>query len=87
MGKSEQLSYTITIVDTLVCMFFDGMLEEMLERKFSVRHRKTLKTEHSLVEKDMIKRILMTKSNIYICSTNGRNKDLCTFAKRNNQGH
>ena len=45
MGKSEQLSYTITIVDTHVCTFFDGVLEEMLERIFGVRHRKTLKTE------------------------------------------
>ena len=45
MGKSEQLSYTITIVDTHVCTFLDGVLEEMLERNFGVRRRKTLKTE------------------------------------------
>lgn len=51
MGNSEQLSYTITIVDTHVCTFFDGVLEEMLERIFSVRHRKTLKTEHFTIEK------------------------------------
>ena len=51
MGKSEQLSYTITIVDTHVCTFFDGVLEEMLERNFGVRHRETLKTEHFILEK------------------------------------
>ena len=51
MGNSEQLSYTITIVDTHVCTFFDGVLEEMLERNFGVRHRKTLKSEHFIVEK------------------------------------
>ena len=51
MGKSEQLSYTITIVDTQVCTFFDSVLEEMLERNFGVRHRKTLKTEHFIVKK------------------------------------
>ena len=33
MGNSEQLSYTITIVDTHICTFFDGVLEEMLESK------------------------------------------------------
>ena len=51
MGNSEQLSYTITIVDTHICTFFDGVLEEMLERIFGVRHRKTLKTEHFIFEK------------------------------------
>ena len=45
MGNSEQLSYTITIVDTHVCMFFDSVLEEMLERNFGVRRRKTIKTK------------------------------------------
>ena len=43
MGKSEQLSYTITIVDTHVCMFFDSVLEEMLERNLSVHNGKTPK--------------------------------------------
>ena len=51
MGNSEQLSYTITIVDTQVCTFFDSVLEEMLERNFGVRHRKTLKTAHFIVKK------------------------------------
>ena len=51
MGKSEQLSYTITIVDTHVCTFFDSVLEEMLDRIFGVRYRKTLKTEHFIVKK------------------------------------
>ena len=50
MGNSEQLSYTITIVDTHVCTFFDGVLEEMLERNFGVRHRETLKTEQFRVK-------------------------------------
>ena len=40
-GNSEQFSYSPTIVDTHVCTFFDGVLEEMLERKLSIRHRKT----------------------------------------------
>ena len=43
IGNSKQLSYSPTIVDTGVCTFFDGVLEEMLERIFSVHHRKTLK--------------------------------------------
>ena len=51
MGNSEQLSYAITIVDTHVCTFFDGVLEEMLERIFGVRHRKILKTEHFIAKK------------------------------------
>ena len=51
MGKSEQLSYTITIVDTHIYTFFDGVLEEMLERNWSVRHRKTIKTEYFIVKK------------------------------------
>ena len=51
MGNSEQLSYAITIVDTHVFTFFDGVLEEMLERIFGVRHRKTLKTEYFIVKK------------------------------------
>ena len=50
MGNSEQLSYTITIVATHVCTFFDGVLEEMLERNFGVRHRETLKTEQFRVK-------------------------------------
>ena len=50
MGNSEQFSYTITIVDTHICMFFDGVLEEMLERNFGVRRRKTLKTEQFRVK-------------------------------------
>ena len=49
MGNSEQFSYTITIVDTHVCTFFDGVLEEMLERKFSVRPRKMIKTEYFIL--------------------------------------
>ena len=51
VGKSEQFSYTITIVDTHVCTFFDGVLEEMLERNWSVRHRKTRKTQQIIIEK------------------------------------
>lgn len=51
MGNSEQLSYTITIVGTHVCTFFDGVLEEMLERNFDVHHRETLKTEHFINKK------------------------------------
>ena len=46
MGKSEQLTYSPTIVDTHVCTFFDGVLEEMLERKCDVHRRKTLKNEY-----------------------------------------
>ena len=59
MGKSEQLSYTITIVDTHVCMFFDGVLEEMLERNLSVHHRKhnkyLSKSTESVKNKEEIK--------------------------------
>ena len=51
MGNSEQFSYTFTIVDTHVCTFFDSVLEEMLERNWSVRHRKTIKTEYFIVKK------------------------------------
>ena len=50
VGNSEQFSYSPTIVDTHVCTFFDGVLEEMLERKFDVRSRKTLKTEQFRVK-------------------------------------
>ena len=50
-GNSEQLFYSPTIVDTHDCTFFDGVLEEMLERNFDVHHRKTLKTEHFIVKK------------------------------------
>ena len=50
-GNSEQFSYSPTIVGTHVCTFFDGVLEEMLERIFGVRHRKTLKTEHFITKK------------------------------------
>ena len=51
MGNSEQLSYTITIVDIHVCTFFDVVLEEMLERISSVRCRKTLETEYFIIKK------------------------------------
>lgn len=51
MGNSEQLSYTITIVDTHVCTFFDGVLEKVLERNWSVRHRKIQKMQQILIEK------------------------------------
>ena len=40
-GKSEQFSYSPTIVDTHICTFFDGVLEKVLERILSVHHRKT----------------------------------------------
>ena len=50
-GKSEQLSYSPTIVDTHVCTFFDSVLEKVLERNWSVRHRKTQKTQQILIEK------------------------------------
>ena len=52
-GKSEQFSYSLTIVDTHVCTFFDGVLEEMLERKFGVHHRKTLKKQNILFLKNL----------------------------------
>ena len=32
-------------MDTHICTFFDGVLEEMLERKCDVHHGKTLKNE------------------------------------------
>ena len=50
-GNSEQFPCSPTIVDTHVGTFFDGVLEKVLERKFDVHHRKTLKTEHFIVEK------------------------------------
>ena len=50
-GNSEQFSYSPTIVDTHVCTFFDGVLEKVLERIFSVRRRKTRKTQQIIIEK------------------------------------
>ena len=50
-GNSEQFSYSPTIVDTHVCTFFDGVLEKVLERKWSVRYRKTRKMQQMLIEK------------------------------------
>ena len=50
-GNSEQFFYSSTIVDTHVCTFFDGVLEEMLERNWSVRYGKTRKMQQILIEK------------------------------------
>jgi hypothetical protein len=48
---SERFSYSPTIVDTHVCTFFDGVLEEMLERKLSVHRRKIHKTQQIIIKK------------------------------------
>jgi hypothetical protein len=50
-GNSERFSYSPTIVDTHVCTFFDGVLEEMLERNLSVHHGKTRKTQQIIIKK------------------------------------
>ena len=50
MGNSEQFSYTITIVDTHVCTFFDGVLEKVLERKLNVRHTRTPKIQQLFIK-------------------------------------
>ena len=49
-GKSEQFSYSPTIVDTHICAFFDGVLEKVLEKNMSVRHRRTPKTTQMMVK-------------------------------------
>ena len=67
-GNSERFSYSPTIVDTHVCTFFDGVLEEMLERNLSVRRRKTRKTQQIIIKSDEI--IGNTGDNkIIICSS------------------
>ena len=50
-GNSEQFSYSPTTVDTPVCTFFDGVLEEMLERNLSVHHRKIRITQQIIIKK------------------------------------
>ena len=49
-GNSEQFPYSPTIVDTPVCMFFDGVLEKVLERNQSVRYRKTRKMQQLFIK-------------------------------------
>ena len=49
-GNSEQFFYSPTIVDTHDCTFFDGVLEKVLERNLSVRHRKTQKIQQLFIK-------------------------------------
>ena len=49
-GNSEQFSYSPTIVDTHVCTFFDGVLEKVLERNLSVRHRRIRKIQQLFIK-------------------------------------